>query len=88
MAVEYARGGRFERRSAVEGRLERAGLGSGEHAQIGDAVARALGLQLLQPGNLLRAGGDDQLAAATMRHAVLGEKRIEGAPACDAHRCL
>ena len=76
--------GRQQRRRAVQVGLHRDRLGGAEQAHALDAVGLGAALDLGELLGLGVVGGDDQLAAIPVRHAVLGTVGIEQAPAGDA----
>ena len=84
VAVDDAGGGREQRRRAVQVGLHRDRLGGAQEAHALDAIGLGAALDLGQLLALGLVGGDDQLAAIAVRHAVLGAVGIEQAPAGDA----
>ena len=85
VAVDDAGRGR-EQRAAVQNTSGSSSRDRGrlQPFEIGHAVGRGLGADLLERRLLGLGGGDDQLAAAPVRHAVLGAVGVELVLAGDA----
>src|SRR5437899_13049829 len=83
MAVDDPGRRREQRGDAVQLGFEPACLRRAQPFEIGDAVGPRRSLDLLDPGDLLLGGGDDQLAERGMRYAVLAAIFIEPPAALD-----
>ena len=84
MAVDDAGGGRVERGDAGEARLQMSRLVPLHPGQPLDTVGEAAGQDRFEGGALLLTGGDDELAAEPVGHAVAVAERDEAAAALDA----
>ena len=80
MPVEGESSARF----ALKRRLERPGLRAAQPDEIVDAVRLRLVFERRKLGDLALRGGDDQLAATPMRHAVIPAEPVEHGVAVDA----
>ena len=74
----------MQRADASQLRLQRARRIAADQLQAFDAVDAALHLDRLDLVELGRVGGDDQLAAFAVRHAVRGAEFVQHAPAAHA----
>src|SRR5215471_13326775 len=68
----------------MEFRLHLGRLRDGEPGEVVHAVGLGRGLDLLDAGDLVVTGGDDQLTERLMRHAVLATVVVKSVPALDA----
>ena len=84
VAVDDARRRRQVGGDAGHLRLERSHVVGGEPLEIVDAIHRRIGGDGLQLADLIFACGDEELAATSMRHAVLGAEAVELLLAGDA----
>ena len=88
VTVDDAGRGRKQRAVRPQRRLERAGLRAAEAEEVVDAVRLRLCLERRKLGDLALVGGDDQLAAAPVRHAVLAAEAVKHRLALDAQPSL
>ena len=88
VTVDDAGRGRKQRAVRPERRLERAGLRAAEPEEVVDAVRLRLCLERRKLGDLALVGGDDQLAAAPVLHAVLAAEAVKHRLALDAEPSL
>jgi hypothetical protein len=84
VTVDDAGRGRKQRAVRPERRLERADLCAAEPEEVVDAVRLRLCLERRKLGDLALVGGDDQLAAAPVLHAVLAAEAVKHHLALDA----
>ena len=84
VAVDDAGGRREQRRGAEHLGLQRRDGSRLQPLQVVDAVRRRLGADGFERRFLRRVGGDDELAAARVRHAVLGAIGVQAVLAGDA----
>ena len=77
VAVDDPRGGRVQRRHAVQLRFHRASSSRAQTHDIGDAVGVRSPSDALQLLQLRGVGGDDELAAAPVRHPALGAVGVQ-----------
>ena len=84
VAVDDPGGRRPERSGAGELGLERLGAGGVPELEIGDAVLGCFLLDAVELGQLVLAGGDDQLAAIAVRDATAAAVVVEPPLALDA----
>jgi len=76
VTIDNAGRGRKQRAVRPERRFECAGLRAAEQKEIVDAVRLRLCLEPRKLGDLALVGGDDQLAASPVRHAVLAAEAV------------
>ena len=84
VAVDDAGFRRPQSADAIKLRLHGAGGIAADHFHAFDAVGQRLGQNGLGLGEFRVVGGDDQLAAFAMRHAVRGAEVVEHPPAAHA----
>ena len=88
VAVDDPRGRRVQGRHALQLRFHGASLRRAHAHDIGDAVGVRLLPDRLQVLQLRGIVGDDQLAAAPVRHAALGAEGVKTLPTLDARARL
>jgi hypothetical protein len=88
VAVDDPGGRRVQRRHAAQRRLHRFRFIGRQQAQITHSVGRRLRLDLVQCHDLLRRGGDNQLAAAAVGDAALLAVSVQQRPAFHTQECL
>jgi hypothetical protein len=86
--IHDPRRGRQQRGDALDLGFQRLRLPAGDQLQVLHAVGPGLGLDAAQRVDLAVFGGDDQLAAAAVRHAALGTVGIQRMPARHAQARL
>jgi hypothetical protein len=84
VAVDDAGGRRVQRRDRAQLRLHAAHFAEADRGHVGDAIGMRLAADPLQLLELRVLGGDDQLAAAAVRHAALGAVGVQALAPRDA----
>ena len=79
VAVDNAGLGRMERGDAEQCRLHALRFGCFQHGDVLDAVGERLGVDRLEPKELVGVGRNHQLAALPVWHAVAGAKLVQHA---------